>query len=517
MQQIIEKLQDFRACLHGLFPKRADALFNLLDALCRDGHQYKSVVELSQSASFERGYSSITDAITRGLNHTDFKKIEALVFSHTKAAETRPHLFFTDCTAHPRPYAKAMEQRGIVHSPNPAPGNKPICVGHQYSLLAMSPQGERTKNGRWLIPLSMKRVSLNEKGNEAGVRQVVELINELGIEELCINTGDSLYGSEACRKKAVTKKNLVQLFRLSNKRKLYRSPEYLKAQGPGRRKLFGDKVILSKPETHPKPDDVQTLTITTKKGKVGQVELSLFKNLLLRGSKDFASQEHPINVLKAVVTDSDGTPMFKRPLWVGLIGERREEASPEMAYNTYLNRYDIEHFFRFGKQKLLLDSYQTPELAHEEDWWKFVPLAYVQLYLANQLADLLPKPWERYLPAYKPMHKQAPLEKTPSQTQRSFANILEAIGSPAAPSVPRGNPIGRTTGTVLGKRELQPVHFKGSIQQHDSKKSISSTTETQQEQSNPNEIALILSRLKLDLKKLGLSQSEFVQLLISSA
>lgn len=84
----------------------------------------------------------------------------------------------------------------------------------------------------------------------------------------------------------------------------------------------------------------------------------------------------------------------------------------------------------------VLDSYQTPDLAHEEDWWKLVPLAYVQLYLANQLADLLPKPWERYLPAYKDTHKKACLEKTPSQTQRSFANTLDVIDSPA---VPRGN------------------------------------------------------------------------------
>lgn len=517
MQQIIEKVQNFRKKLHSLFPKRSDAIFNLLDGLCRDGHQYKSVVELSQSASFERRYSSITDAITRGLNHADFKKIETLVFSHTQAVANRPHLFFTDCTANPRPYAKAMQERGIVHSPNPAPGNKPICVGHQYSLLAMSPQGERTKNGRWLIPISMKRVSLNEKGNEAGVQQVVELINELGIEdELCINTGDSLYGSEECRKRAITKKNLVQMFRLSNKRKLYQVPKYLKVQGPGRRKLFGDKVILSKPETHPQPDAVQTITMTTRKGKVCQVELTLFKNLLLRGSKDFASQEHPLNVLKAVVTDSDGVLVFNRPLWVGLIGERRNEVSPEMAYNTYLHRYDIEHFFRFGKQKLLLDSYQTPELAHEENWWKFVPLAYVQLYLANQLADLLPKPWERYLPAYKDAHKKAGLEKTPSQTQRSFANILEVIGSPAAPSVPRGKPVGRAAGLEFDKRELQPVHFKGSNQQNDSKKSISSTTENRQQQPKLKEIALILSRLKLDLKKLGLSQSQFVELLISS-
>ena len=103
MQQMIEKLQHFRNNLYSLFTKRADAIFNLLDALCRDGHQYKSVVELSQSVSFERGYSSITDAITRGLNHADFKKIEALVFSNTKAVDNMAHLFFTDCTANPRP------------------------------------------------------------------------------------------------------------------------------------------------------------------------------------------------------------------------------------------------------------------------------------------------------------------------------------------------------------------------------------------------------------------------------
>ena len=109
------------------------------------------------------------------------------------------------------------------------------------------------------------------------------------------------------------------MFRLSNKRKLYRAPEYLKAQGPGRRKLFGDKVILSDPQTHPTPDAVQTIKMTTKKGKIGEVELTLFKNLLVRGSKGFSSQEHPLNVVKAVVKDSEGALIFKRPLWVALI------------------------------------------------------------------------------------------------------------------------------------------------------------------------------------------------------
>ena len=83
--------------------------------------------------------------------------------------------------------------------------------------------------------------------------------------------------------------------------------------------------------------------------------------------------------------------------------------------------------------------------------------------------------------------------------------------------MPRGNPVGRAAGVAFDKRELQPVYFKGSNQQNGSKQSISGTTENRQEQPNLNEIALILSRLKLDLKKLGLSQSEFLELLISSA
>jgi hypothetical protein len=255
----------------------------------------------------------------------------------------------------------------------------------------------------------------------------------------------------------------------------------------------------------------------TAKGKEYRVELTLFKNLLLRGSKEFASQNHPLNVLRALVKDSDGKPVFQRPLWIGLIGERRDEITPEMAYESYKTRYDIEHFFRFGKQKLLLDAYQTPELKHEEDWWQFVPLAYTQLYLANGLAELLPKPWERYLPTYKDSSKKESSQRTPTQVQRSFANILEHIGTPANPSKARGKPTGRTSGTMLNKREVLSIHFKSSNTQSESGKSISNTSENETGLPNDNDIALILNRLKIDLKKLGLSESDFAKLLISSA
>ena len=108
---------------------------------------------------------------------------------------------------------------------------------------------------------------LDEKGNEMGVQQVLEL------DELCINTGDSLYGAEACRKKAVVKQ-------------MFRAPEYLKAQGPGL--------------------EIRSCCPS----------LNAFTHQMpLGGSKDFASQEHPLNVVKAIVKDNDGALIFKRPLF----------------------------------------------------------------------------------------------------------------------------------------------------------------------------------------------------------
>jgi len=50
------------------------------------------------------------------------------------------------------------------------------------------------------------------------------------------------------------------------------------------------------------------------------------------------------------------------------MGERRNELSLQQIFAAYQRRYDLEHFFRFGKQRLLLHHYQTPETDHEEQW-----------------------------------------------------------------------------------------------------------------------------------------------------
>ena len=69
------------------------------------------------------------------------------------------------------------------------------------------------------------------------------------------------------------------------------------------------------------------------------------------------------------------------------MGDRRNEVSPEQSYLAYQTRFDIEHFFRFGKQKLLLTRFQTPEVVREENWWQLSPLAFAQLWLARHLTE----------------------------------------------------------------------------------------------------------------------------------
>ena len=129
--------------------------------------------------------------------------------------------------------------------------------------------------------------------------------------------------------------------------------------------------------------------------------------------------------------------------------------SPRESYLAYCQRFDLEHLFRFSKQKLLLGAYQTPEADYEENWIQLSLLAYVQLWAARELTVHLPRPWERYLP-------QPPQGRiTPSNVQRDWNRITAQMGTPAVAPKPRGKSPGRLKGQAQPPRERQPVIKKG--------------------------------------------------------
>lgn len=313
--------------------------------------------------------------------------------------------------------------------------------------------------------------------------------------------------------------NLVHIFRLSSNRNLFIKP----TDNPdgktfnGRKKEYGDKIKLGDTSTHPTCHEQTETVWVTRTGKTHTMTIRSWQDVLLRGSRDFRASQHPLTLIQIYVTNEFGEPVFKRPLWLGVLGKRRHEISLVKTYQHYTARYDIEHFFRFGKRNLLMDAYQTAEVSHEESWWQLCTVAYMQLYLAKGIVPCLPQPWERYLPEYKNNPELFSAIASPAKTQRGFSGVLETIGTPAAPCIPRGKPLGRMAGDTQIKREPQPIVFK-------TKKAAQKTTDRlvlgsdqTTSQSNHERIDTLLEQVRMLLKNVDLTPSEFSKLLLDSS
>jgi hypothetical protein len=55
-------------------------------------------------------------------------------------------------------------------------------------------------------------------------------------------------------------------------------------------------------------------------------------------------------------------------------------------WHDYRLRFDAEHFFRFGKSRLLLVNYQSPDVLNEENWKQFCMVAYPEYFIRNMLS-----------------------------------------------------------------------------------------------------------------------------------
>lgn len=519
----IVKLQNFRAALYGLLHKRRDAIINLLDALTSEGRKCDSVVQLSNASCFKRQYSSITDAISDGLPCVKWDEIRKLIYQYinrNSGSDRKPLRFIIDCTPNPRPHARKLVDRHITHMPNPTPGNKPICVGHQYSVLTLGTDKVLEREKHWLIPLSAKRVESSKKGNEVGMKQIVDSIEELELkDELTISIGDTLYGTEECRITANKQDNLVHIFRLNGKRNLFVMPTELQegSSQKGRKQEFGAKMNLGDLSGHPACNHNVTTEYLSGSGKKYTLTIKCWENMLLRGSRTYRSSQHPLNLMQITLTDEHKTPVYKKPLWLAVFGKRRHDITVVDAYEHYKSRYDIEHFFRFGKNHLLMAAYQTADVTHEEQWWNLCMLAYTQLYLAKEVSHSLPQPWERYLPAYQKNEDKSPVIASPSQTQRGFVDLLKAIGTPAKDCVARGKPLGRVQGEVQVKRESHPIFFKTKKASEVTVKEIVSGFKEIDDFSNPQRIDNLINFVQSALEKLHLTPSEFSKMLMNSS
>ncbi|EAM50660.1 hypothetical protein CwatDRAFT_3663 [Crocosphaera watsonii WH 8501] len=308
------------------------------------------------------------------------------------------------------------------------------------------------------VPLSGERVPSKHKGVNQGNQQLKKIWqSSLFSDKLSALVADSDYSQKDFIGEQVKHEDVVTITRVRSDRVFYRQfirdPNQAKTSGHPR--WYGDKFDLKDDQTWTEPDEVHHVPFTTKKGRQLTVTISGWKQMLMRGTKNYKMNNHPFTLLQIVVRDQERNSIWK-PMWLIVIGSRRDELSLVDCYQCYRQRYDMEHLFRFGKQRLLMTSYLTPDVHHEENWFKLTLLSYVNLWAARKLAVVLPRDWEQYLKTNKS------IKITPSLVQRDFSRIITTLGTFAKFPKRRGFSSGRIKGYKKAPRTRHDVIKKGS-------------------------------------------------------
>src|SRR3982750_905319 len=128
----LHALRAFRYSLYECLHRRADALFELTDAiLSADG--VPSPVHLSLEASHRRGWGSLYAALDRG--RIDAEALRSLFIQYPFTGGG-PSVYAVDVSVWPRCDAEASPERGYYYHPSRHSAGQPIVAGWCYQWLA---------------------------------------------------------------------------------------------------------------------------------------------------------------------------------------------------------------------------------------------------------------------------------------------------------------------------------------------------------------------------------------------
>jgi hypothetical protein len=393
---------------------------------------------------------------------------------YIKSKEEKYWLLNTDISSIFRPHSPTLPNRRYAYKPNNRiKGNKPVDIGYEFSCVGLSCRSALYGQSKppWNLPLSMKLVPFEENKNTFTASQVNEILNNKELpfgDKLTVNALDSNYASPEYIVDTYTQKNLVNIIRIASNRNVWKKLS-VKEQADrkksnndarGAKAVYGKQFKLKAADNWDLACEVSEFGIKTSKGKTYVVKVSIWDDMLFRTKRRKNMKDKPMRLVRVELFDSQtGLPAFKRCMWLGVWGKRNKELTGEEIFWCYRNRFDIEHFFRYGKQNLLLDKFQTPDEVHLQNWLEVVGLAYWLLWTAKNESKHETLKWRQYGKNIK-NRKKYELGVSPSQVQRQMEGII--LGFEQEPFLPKLQikTKGRTLGQVMPKREKYPVRKK---------------------------------------------------------
>jgi hypothetical protein len=420
----LNKLIEFRQIVYDeVFIEARDVQFETIDSLLLSDHP-RSFAELSLSPVFRRQWSSLYDAVERG--RQDEERLERLLVKQVPTQGVQVFPLDTTMWSHPR--ARTLPDLVYAPSPTRALKHRSIVQGHQYSLISWAPEA----GSSWAPVILSRRVKASESEIEVGVAQVKQLCRYRLGAELTVITADGSYGTHHFFA-PLKQTHCALVARLRCDRVLYGEPGVY--GGRGRPRKHGDRFAFKEPGTWPEPNEVAEY----EHPDWGQVRLQAWHQLHARQDADT-----PFHVIRAEVHQQRLNP--PPPLWLAYVPAADQDHYPvQQVWGWFTQRWPIEPAIRFRKQHLAwtLPRLQTADAC--DRWTRLVDLAGWQLFLARNLVQDQPLPWQK-----------AQMALTPARVQRSLGALFAQFDSPAQPPKTRRN----STGWPKGRTRTRPERYK---------------------------------------------------------
>ena len=433
-------------CLH----RRADALFELTDALLTAEDVVPSPAHLSLQPSHRRGWGSLYAALGRG--RIEGEALRGLLARYplaTGGGEEAP-VYAVDVSVWPRCDAESSPERGFYYHPSRHSAGQPIVAGWAYQFIARL----NFVRESWTAPVDVKRVPPTEDANEVAVEQVKGLLGRLPKEEAAavpLFVFDAGYDPVKLQQGLEEEYRVQILVRLRAGRCFYADPP--PPAPTGRHPRHGRKMKCADPSTWPEPDAERTC----QDAGYGTVRVRAWVGLhpKVRAHAGRGSRG-PLPIVRGtlVLVEVERLPRGERRreprvmwLWWHAPGGITPDLL-ELLWHAYARRFDLEHTFRFLKQSM---RWTTPRVRHPEQadrWTWLMVAAYTQLRLARPCVADRRLPWERRYESGR---------LTPVRVRRAVLALLPELGTPAKPPKPCGRSPGRPKGRLSGRARRYPA------------------------------------------------------------
>ena len=262
----LARLDMFRSELHACFTRRADALFELGDALL-GAQAVPSLPHLSLEPVHRRGWGSAYAALACG--RIDADRLRDLLASHLPDGD--PPVFAVDVTTWPRCDAECSPERGSYYHPSRHSAGQPIIAGWAFRWIAQV----SFDRDSWTAPVDAGRLHPLDDTDQTAAGQIRALLARLPASQAVpLFVVDGGYDSAQLTLDLAEAPAAV-LVRLRSDRCFYADPPPRPAGSTGRPRRHGAKFNCADPTTWPTP----TATLIGQDDQYGAVTVQAWGGL----------------------------------------------------------------------------------------------------------------------------------------------------------------------------------------------------------------------------------------------